>query len=135
MVGQVLIIRELKQDDIVFYDSYEAFLKDHEGHGILKIRVFAGNGIIPLKDVHISISKVIGKEKIIFFEGYTNDSGVVNEIELPAPKINQQNPKSATYLVESSHHSYIKKEPSLAFIYDGIKSILEMEMLPREVEM
>ncbi len=130
-IGQILIIKSEIEQDVTSYDTYASFLENNKGKGILKIRVFTANKVLPLKNVHIVISKVIGTDKVIFFEGDTNDSGVVNEIELPALSKFTSLVKEVIYLAECYHQNYIKETPSIVSMYDGIKSILEIEMIPK----
>ena len=40
---------------------------------------------IPIPDVEILITKEIGDDVVIFFRGYTDSSGIIDNITLPAP--------------------------------------------------
>ena len=65
--------------------AYQKFLKDNTGRGSLKIRASAANEAIPISGIKIKVSKVIGDNKIVFFQGETDYSGMINNIVLPAP--------------------------------------------------
>ena len=54
--------------------------------GYLKSRASSINEAIPASGINIRVSKVIGNNNVIFFEGVTDESGMINDIVLPAPR-------------------------------------------------
>jgi len=66
--------------------AYQKFISDSPGIGYLKIRASSANEAIPVEGLRIIVSKNIGSNKVIFFEGKTDYSGMINNIVLPAPK-------------------------------------------------
>ncbi len=129
-VGQKLLIYEEDSEMIEDYQTYDEFMDKNKGRGFLKIQVYMARGILPVQDTLIRVSKMIGEEKIIFFEGVTNESGMVNSITLPTILHEEKNPRMTNYIVEAIHRNYIQKHPRVASIYDQIKSILTIEMVP-----
>ena len=67
-------------------ENYQTFLKNNPSVGYLKIRAYAARGAVPISNMKIVVTKDIEEEKIIFFEGVTNESGIIERITLPAPK-------------------------------------------------
>ena len=66
--------------------DYQKFVRDNPGRGYLKIRASSINEAIPASGVNIKVSKVIGNNNVIFFEDVTDESGMINDIVLPAPR-------------------------------------------------
>ena len=51
---------------------YQEFIKDNPGQGTLKVRATSASEALPIKDVNIIVSKQIGNDTYIFFEGKTD---------------------------------------------------------------
>ena len=66
--------------------AYQEFVRNNPGQGFLKIRASAANQAVPISGIKIKVSKQIGDTKVIFFEGETDYSGMINNIVLPAPR-------------------------------------------------
>ena len=66
--------------------DYQKFVRDNPGMGYLKIRASSINEAIPASGINIRVSKVIGNNNVIFFEGATDESGMINDVVLPAPR-------------------------------------------------
>ena len=112
--------------------SYQDFLIDNSSQGYLKIKAYSANEAIPISGVKIVISKVIDDEKIIFFEGVTDESGIIERITLPAPEINSDNlnaPKSVLYDIESTYKN-INRDYSVR-IFDGILVVQSINIIPQ----
>ena len=87
---------------------YQNFLEENPVYGYLKIRAYTAGGAVPIEGLKIIISKTIDDNKIIFFEGETNQSGTIEKIELPAPKLNQNDlnaPNRIKYDVFASYNN------------------------------
>ena len=69
-------------------DLYQNYLKDNPTTGRLKIRAYAANQAVPISGMNIIIYKIIDENKVIFYEGNTNESGVIEKINLPTPVLN-----------------------------------------------
>ena len=86
--------------------DYQNFLKDNPDYGYLKIRASSANEALPVKGVKIIVSKIIGDNKVVFYEGETDESGMINDIKLPSPpkvESDDEVPKFADYDVEASY--------------------------------
>ncbi len=89
-------------------DIYQKFLKDNPGSGRLRIRAYAANGAVPISNLKVVVTKDIENNKITFFEGATNESGIIDGITLPAPIINTDNliqPNSTTYDITATYNN------------------------------
>lgn len=120
--------------DVKSLDFYKTFLKQNTGLGTLKIRAFAASEAMPIKNLFISVSKVINDKTIIFYEGYTNDSGTIDNIILPTPKISLDNdlkPDSTTYIIKVK---YLNKDYSsyIVSIYENVMVIQNINIVPGE---
>lgn len=94
------------EDEVLKNDpSYQQFLQDNPGFGYLKIRASSINEAIPVSGINIRVSKVIGNNNVIFFEGATDNSGMINDIVLPAPKAitsDEEVPNFTEYKLEAN---------------------------------
>ncbi len=96
-------------NDSSFIDSkiYKDYLNDNPEKGGLRIRAYAASGAIPISGVGIIISKVIDNNMVIFYEGITDSSGLIEKVILPAPKLELSNlgvPKKATYDIKATYN-------------------------------
>ena len=77
--------------DYILFDSeefrnssdYFDFVGENSGKGTLKIQAFTANQAYPLKDVKIEVFKDVNGQKVLFFSGITDDSGIIDDIVLP----------------------------------------------------
>ena len=78
-------------NDQAFVNSkeYQEFLKENPSQGFLDIRVYTASQAIPINNLKVVVSKTIGNNNVIFYEGYSDASGVVPTIILPTPKLNK----------------------------------------------
>ena len=94
--------QELLQND----QDYQQFLKDNPSRGTLKIRVSSASQALPIENVKIVVSKKIGNNTIIFFDGKTDESGMINNISLPTARRVQSDldvPQFTTYLIHATY--------------------------------
>ena len=66
---------------------YQDFLRANPTVGYLKIRAYAASEAIPISNMQVEISKTIGNNKIIFFSGLTDNSGMIERVTLPTPRL------------------------------------------------
>ena len=80
--------------------NYQLFLSENPSTGTLKIRATSAGEALPISNVKITVSKTIGDDTVVFFEGETDNSGMINGIKLPTPmriQNNEEIPKFTTY--------------------------------------
>lgn len=85
-------------------NTYKEYIKNNPSIANLNIRTSAASNAIPISNVRIIVSKIIDGNKIIFFDGLTDDSGMINDIKLPTPAINPDDleaPNGTLYDIEA----------------------------------
>ena len=85
-------------------NTYKEFIKDNPLIANLNIRTSAASSAIPISNVKIIVSKMIDGNKIIFYNGITDDSGMINNIKLPTPAITDNDldaPQGTLYDIEA----------------------------------
>ena len=115
--------------------TYEEFLNQNPAKGTLKIQAFTARQAIPVPGVHVIVSKRIGDENHIFFEGTTDESGLIDNITLPAPmRSSSETPFQphpfALYDIQTDHPSYLQQDLRYGAIFEGIKSIQPVDLIP-----
>ena len=113
-------------------EEYKQFILSNPGIGYLKIKAYSANGAIPVSGLKVVVSKIISNDRVVFFEGDTNESGIIERIELPAPLLNSNNldaPLSLVYDVDS-YYDNINRKYSVR-IFDGIYVVQNINVIPR----
>ena len=120
-------------------ESYQKFIEENPSTGNLKVEVFTAYKAIPIPDTRILVTKDIDGQKVLFFSGLTDSSGMISDIELPSPEENTNfkpgdNAEYAMYDVTAIHEGYerIKKYDVAIFGNTGV--IQYIKMIP-EIEM
>ena len=114
-------------------ESYKTFISNNPDNSYLKIQASRANSAMPVADVEVIISHIIDEYKVIFFDGKTNESGVIENISLPVPKIdtNDMNiPLSTTYNIEAI---YTKENVDILYkakMFSGIDAIQNIDINP-----
>ena len=121
---------EIYFDSEEFKDSstYKNFININNGKGILKIEASTANEAYPLEGVEIIISKKLDGNKVIFYKGVTNNSGIIDGIILPTRKIEKEVEDVSdivftTYDLVASYPKYDMKKEYDVSIFDNIKVI------------
>jgi len=114
-------------------DVYKNFISLNSGKGNLKVRAYAASEALPISGLAIEVSTMIDNYKVIFFEGVTDDSGMITNLSLPAPVINQDNliiPEAITYEIKAT--SLIDNTTQIFTInmYDGICAVQNINLIP-----
>lgn len=120
-------------------ESYQKFIEENPSTGNLKVEVFTAYKAIPIPDTRILVTKDIDGQKVLFFSGLTDSSGMISDIELPSPEENTNfkpgdDAEYAMYDVTAIHEGYerIKKYDVAIFGNTGV--IQYIKMIP-EIEM
>ena len=120
-------------DDKDFLNSelYKSFINQNPGVGFLKIRAYAASGAVPISGLSVVISKDIGGNKVIFFEGVTNESGVIERISLPVPRMSSDNlivPIVSTYDINTTYEG--ESRLYKVNVYDDIYVVQNINVTP-----
>ena len=115
----------------------QAFLRINPDRGVLRIQAFRGPQSIPVEGVHVTVSRDFDDgSSHIFYEGDTDESGLIDPITLPAPDRSQSlspgdaNP-SATYTVRAEHPDFQPVEATVD-LYQGIKTVQPIQLRLKE---
>lgn len=118
-------------------NSYNKFIAENPESGYLKIRAYAANQAVPIQGVKIIVSKMIDDDNVIFFEGYTNESGLIENITLPAPKQNPNDldvPNKATYDISAKYMPDNLDRKYKVNIYEGLRVIQNVIIVPNTLK-
>ena len=122
-------------DNFMKTTEYEEFIKNNSGSGNLRIRAYAASEALPVKGLRIVVSTEINKQKVIFFEGVTDASGMINTISLPTPKLNINNleiPGTIKYEIDAFFDNQSNKKIYFVNMYDGICVVQNINYSPGE---
>jgi len=120
-------------ENIIDSDYYKDFLNKNPAIGFLKIRAYAASGAIPISNLQVVISKEIENNNVIFYRGFTNESGVIEKIALPAPLLNKDNLNSPNYVTYDVTTTYIPENIESKYkvnIYDNLYVIQNINVSP-----
>ena len=116
-------------------DNFEDFMRENSEIGELRIQAFRGQQAIPAEGVSVLITKRIGDVDYIFFEGETNESGIIDGIKLPAPPASNSTDygkpdRTALYLLTAKKDLFDTIERQIE-LFSGIKTIQPLQMTQR----
>ena len=116
--------------------SYENFVRENPATGYLKIQAFRGDQVYPVGGVKVTVKKLFSDGERVFFEGTTDENGLIDPIPLPAPpRSNSLTPggedRYSEYELLAEHPLYEPIGTELA-IYDGIKAVQYLQMINRK---
>ena len=92
-------------------DLYKSYVASNPTTGYLKIRATGASNAIPISNLKIIVSKTIDNSKIIFYEGVTNESGIIEKITLPTKRIASDDevpPSYTTYEITATYQNNTK---------------------------
>lgn len=117
------------------YDSYEDFIEKNGSRGTLKVQVTAGQ-TIPISNAKVDVSVVLKNGERNLVTEYTDIDGIVDNISLPAPPValslNEENTTVpfSVYTIKISHPDYAPAEYKNAPIFESVKSIQPVTLVP-----
>ena len=114
-------------------DAYKKFMDTNSDNGYLKIQASKANNAMPVSGVQIIISHIIDNYKVIFFEGETNESGIIEEISLPVPKKDSNDlniPLSTTYNIEAIYTKDNMDSLYKAKLFSGVCAVQNIDVVP-----
>ncbi len=114
-------------------DIYRSFMNDNPVNGYLKIRAYSASGAIPVRGLKITVSTEYEGNTIIFFDGFTDTSGVIEKITLPAPRLNSDNmdiPSRTTYDINATYPPNLVDLKYQVNIYEDVFVIQNINIVP-----
>ena len=106
---------------------YQEFIKTHPGKGNLKIHAYAASEALPVSGLHIIVSTSIEGNKVVFFDGETDASGMIQTLSLPTTLLELNNlevPIGTSYLIEAENSNYSVN------LYDGVCVVQNINYIP-----
>lgn len=98
-------------------EIYKNFLKEYPSRGGLRVRAYAASGAIPISGLKVEISTMFNGDKIIFFEGETDESGLIERVSLPTPELSTDNLESP-----------LKKTYDILTTYENVDTTYKVDM-------
>ena len=123
----------INDENFINSQMYKDFIKENPVYGYLTIRAYAANQAVPISNLKIVISTEIDNNNVIFYEGYTNMSGLIEKISLPAPKLDLNNlnaPNKKTYTITASYEPSNIKNVYKVNMYENVSSIQNISVVP-----
>lgn len=110
---------------------YKKFMIENTGRGILNIRASFANQALPITNLKVVVSKEIENYNVIFYEGVTNISGLIEKISLPTPPKENDDliaPKNTTYKITTLYNN--REYTYVVNMYDGICVVQNINIVP-----
>ena len=110
---------------------YKKFMIENTGRGILNIRASFANQALPITNLKVVVSKEIENYNVIFSEGVTNISGLIEKISLPTPPKENDDliaPKNTTYKITTLYNN--REYTYVVNMYDGICVVQNINIVP-----
>ena len=110
---------------------YKNFMIENIGRGILNIRASFANQALPITNLKVVVSKEIENYNVIFYEGVTNISGLIEKISLPTPPKENDDliaPKNTTYKITTLYNN--REYTYVVNMYDGICVVQNINIVP-----
>ena len=114
-------------------DDYSSFMAENSGLGRLKIRAYAASEALPVPGLRIVVSTQVGSFKVVFFDGVTDASGMIENLSLPAPKMDVNNlvaPKALLYQIEAIYPDPFMEKDFQVNIYDDVCVVQNINFVP-----
>ena len=129
----------ISYEDFKKTEDYNKFIMENPAVGKLKVEAFTAYGAIPIPDTQILISKEINGKNVLFFSGNTNSSGIIDNIELPAPMAVNDNsqsdiPNYTIYNLIAIHEGFETIKRYRVGMFGDISIIQYVKMTP-EIEL
>ena len=110
---------------------YKKFMIENTGRGLLNIRASFANQALPITNLKVVVSKEIENYNVIFYEGVTNISGLIEKISLPTPPKENDDliaPKNTTYKITTLYNN--REYTYVVNMYDGICVVQNINIVP-----
>ena len=115
-------------------ETYKKYMENNPGRGTLMIRASAAKEAIPIQNLNITVSKIIDNYNVIFFEGKTDNSGMINNLSLPTPAQNLNDltiPASTTYEINAVSEEKNIKQIYKVNMYNNICVVQNINIIPQ----
>ncbi|MGN0468344.1 MAG: hypothetical protein ACI4GY_06450 [Acutalibacteraceae bacterium] len=108
---------------------------DNMGTGLLRVQVYAANQVYPISSAYVTVTDT--NDDKIYFQGYTDTDGIVDNISLPAPiRTMSESPSRikpyAQYNVTVEHPRFISRKYKGVPVFSTIKSVQAVQLVPSD---
>ena len=122
-------------DDPIFKESqlYRNFIRENPSNGYLRIRAYAASQALPISNLRVIVSKIVDNNKIVFFDGVTNNSGLIERITLPTPRLNTDNqviPGTTSYDIEAIYEPDNIDRMYHVNMYENVYAVQNISVVP-----
>lgn len=123
-------------DEFKMTDLYEDFIRENSSLGNLKVQVFTAYEAIPISNTTILITKDIEEYKVVFFRGITDSSGIISDIQLPAPVMSNslEVPNYTIYELTALNSGYESLKNFNIGMFGGV-NVIQYVKMQREIDM
>lgn len=117
-------------------DHLGPFLTANPGRGTMRVQVSTADAAFPLSDAVVEVSAVIDGTVLPLYRRKTNQSGIVDDLVLPAkPRLSSQRESTSRnsgtlYTVTVSHPGFRSLTDKRVVIYDGVETIFPAALQP-----
>lgn len=128
---------KINDNNFINSDVYKKFIKENPSRGSLRIRAFAASEAIPIKGLKVLVSTEYDNNNIVFFEGETNESGIIEKITLPAPKLITDNldvPNKTTYEILATYAPEKLNKVFKVNMYEDVCVVQNINVAPATLE-
>lgn len=123
----------IDNENFINSSEYQEFLKNNPSRGSLNIRVYTASQAIPISNLKVVVSTIIGNSNAIFFEGYSDESGVIEPISLPAPKLATNDltiPSSTEYEILATYVPDNVSETFKIDMFEDVNVVQNINVVP-----
>ncbi len=118
-----------------FNENGDVMNAPNTSYGSLKVQVFAADQVYPVTAANVKVFKPDNGKML--FQGYTDTSGIVDDISLPTPSGElSESPTRlkpyAQYDVTVDHPRFISRKYVGVPVFEGIKSVQTVQLVPTE---
>ena len=102
---------------------YRDFIRKNPGLGRLSVRAYTASSALPIEGLNLEVSTIYDDNKIVIFDGVTDESGTIDNISLPAPIYDENNlvsPVKIVYNLKTSYRPYDFQKDYSINVFDGI---------------
>ena len=121
-------------EDFQKSDYAMSFFQKNPSIGFLKIVVSAFSSAVPIDNAEVTVYKDIGDMRVVFFQGKTDVSGIIDDIMLPSPKSmnfgSLDVPDYEVYSIDVQKEGFEKIVGFMIGVFDGIKIIQNFSLKP-----
>ena len=113
-------------------EAYQKFMDQNPGRGNLKIRAYAASEALPVSGLKVVVSTDYLGYHMIFFEGVTDASGIIQTLSLPTPSLDLNNlevPSTISYQIQAISSENLQQD-FVVNMYDGICVVQNINFIP-----